>query len=99
MNRGGRHKNTRWQRTGVLGLVGEEFYRGVHVRPEIRVRIQNLHLHLHRSLGTVGLWRDFGDHAVPMTVRVGIHCDRALLFGTELREIVLRDIEFHLKIV
>ncbi len=71
----------------------------VHVRPQVRVRVQDLHFHLHRGLGPVGLGRHFGDHAVVLAVGEGIGCDHAFLFGAEPGEIVLRDIEFHLKIV
>src|SRR5580704_2847211 len=63
------------------------------------IRIENLHFHLYRGLRPVGLRRDFGNHAIPLEVRIGIDGDYAFLLGAELGEIVLRDVEFDLKVV
>ena len=96
----GRHKNAlRLLGAGLFVFLGLKFHRGIHVRPEICVRIQNLHLDLYRGFGPVGLGRDFGNHAVVLAIGEGIDGDRPLLLRAKLGEIILRDIELDLKIV
>ena len=63
------------------------------------IRIENLHFHLHGGFRPVGLRRDFCDDSIPLEIRICIHGDHAFLLRTQPGEIVLCDIEFHLKIV
>ncbi len=72
-NRGSGHKNTLRLRGRGLGFVRQELDGGVHVGPQIGIGIQDLHFHLHRGLGPVGLGRNLRDHAILLAVRIGIH--------------------------
>ena len=91
-NRGSRYENSLRLRARLVVFVRQKFDCGVHVWPQVGIRIQNLHLHLHGRLRPVGLRRDFRDDSIPLEVRVRVHGDYTLLPGTEPGEIVLRDV-------
>ena len=63
------------------------------------VRIQNLHLHLHRRFGAIGLRGNLCNGSIPLQIRIGIHHHYAFLPGPEFGEVILRNIKFDLQVV
>ena len=96
-----RHIDNRFHRRAdwLLLRIVDEGNVCIHFRPQIVVRIRDLHLHLHRRLLTIRFRRNLIDHALVLAIGIGVRGDDALLLRPELCEIVLTDIEFHLQIV
>src|ERR1700722_1590148 len=71
----------------------------VHFGAQILIWVKDFHLYLHRRFLSIRFGRDLVDRSVVLAVRECVGSDDALLFGTELREIILIHIDFDLQIV
>src|SRR5260370_25342539 len=56
-----------WLGSNALVLVRQKMDCSVHLRPQMRVRIQDLHFDLDGRLLAVGKWRNLPEHAIPFT--------------------------------
>ena len=85
----------RWPRVCVPAFVfiRNKTDRSIHLRPQMRIRIQNLHFHFDRRFLAIGFGRNFRNHTVPVKIRKCVHGHDGFLMRGELREIVLRNIE------
>ena len=98
-NRCGWHKNPGCFRIGWGVVAGQKFYRGIHFRAQVVIRVENLHLYLNGCFLPVRLGGNLVDHAVVFAIGVGVYRDDALLLRTEAGEVILRDVKFDLDVV
>src|ERR1051325_4478396 len=79
-------------------FVGKEIDSGIHLRPQLLVRILALALHLDRRLGAIGLGRDLRDVARELEIRIRLGNDLGPLRGLQPREVSLADVQLDLQI-